>query len=81
MADNDRKPQWMDISCKPLDWQLSAVVQVLNSFLSSLPSLENLEIAVSRKDPQNEIDVTQWPELFHLFASVKEMTLASEGLV
>jgi len=81
MADNDRKPLWMVISCKPLDWQLSAAAQVLNSFLSSIPSLENLEIAVPRKDPQNEIDAAQWRELFHPFASVKEMTLASEDSV
>jgi len=50
----------LQISCKPLDWQLSALPQVLNSFLSSLSTLESLQIAVSRKDWQGEVEVIQW---------------------
>ena len=81
MPNNDREALRLEVSCEPLDWQLSAVVQVLNSFLFSLPTLESLEIAVSRKDWQAEIEVIQWQELLHLFTSVKDMTLRFEDSV
>jgi len=71
----------LQISCKPLDWQLSALPQVLNSFLSSLPTLESLQIAVDRDDWQGEIEAIQWRELLHPFTAVKEVTLESEDLV
>ncbi len=70
-------------SCKPLDWQLSAVAQVLNSFSSSLQALERLDIAVapSPKDWKDEIEVIQWREVLHPFTSVKTMTLRLEDSV
>ena len=64
-----------------MDWQLSAVAQVLSSFLSSLSTLESLEIAVDRDDWQGEIEVTQWLEVLHLFTFVKDMTLVWEDSV
>jgi hypothetical protein len=69
-----------------LDWQLSALVQVLDSFLSSLPALESLHIAVDRDDLQSEIEVgeievTQWRELLQSFTAIKNVTLESEELV
>ena len=75
------KPLKLRVSCKPLDWQLSAVAQVLNSLSSSLPTLESLEISVDRGDWQGDIEVTQWLELLHPFTSVKEMTLEGEDSV
>ena len=75
------KPLELSVSCKPLDWQLSAVAQVLNSLSSSLPTLETLEISVDRGDWQGDIEVTQWLELLHPFTSVKEMTLEGEDSV
>jgi len=69
------------ISCKPLDWQLSALPQFLNSFLSSLSTLESLEIAIDREDWQGEIDVIQWREFFHPFTPVKEISLKDEATV
>jgi len=77
----NREALRLEITCKPLDWQLSAVAQVLNSFLSSLPILEGLEIAVSRKDWQGEIEAIQWRELLQPFTSVKDMTLEFGGSV
>ena len=71
----------LDISCKPLDWQLSAVAQVLNSLSFSLPTLEFLKIVVDHDGWQGEIEVTQWLEFFHPFTSVMEMTLVGEGSV
>jgi len=44
MATNNREALQLQISCKPLDWQLSALAQVLNSLLSSFTTLECLEI-------------------------------------
>ena len=75
------EPLRLNISCEPLDWQLSAVAQVLNSLLSSLPTLETLKIAVDHDDWKSEIEVVQWLELFHPLTSVKEMTLVGEGSV
>jgi len=82
MANNDREVLRLAIICEPLDWQLSAVAQVLNSFSSSLPTLESLQIVVSRKDRQEEeIEVIQWREFLYPFTSVKYMGLESEDLV
>jgi hypothetical protein len=60
MSKNDREALHLEITCKPFDWQLSAqaIAQVLNSFLSSLLTLEILEIAVSREDWQDEIEAS-----------------------
>jgi len=74
-ADYDREALRLSISCKPLDWQLSALAQVLNLSLSSLQTVESLEIQVRRKDWQGEIEDIQWRELLHPFTSVKDMTL------
>jgi len=48
MAGDDRKTPSLQISCNPLDWQLAAVAEVLNSFLSFLPTLGTLGIAIYR---------------------------------
>ena len=63
------------ISCEPLDWQLSALAQVLDSFLSSLKTVEGLKIEVYDKNLQDEIEVIQWRELLRPFTSVKHVTL------
>ena len=56
MANNNREALDLEISCELLDWQLSAFTQVLNSLLSSLPTLESLEIVVSREDWKGKIE-------------------------
>ena len=81
MANNNQKAILLDISCQALDWQLSAVTQVLNSFLPSLPALESLEIAIDDEDWQGEIEDIQWREFLHLLTSVKKMTLEREDSV
>ena len=80
-GNNGRKALQFKITCKPLDWQLSAVAQVLNSSLYSLPTLESLEIAIDHEDWQGEIEVIQWREFLHPFTSAKKMTLVHEGSV
>ena len=81
IAIGDREALQLYILCKPLDWQLSAIAQVLGSFLSSLPTLESLDIEGIHKVWQDEIEVIQWRDFFHPFTSVKNMTLASENSV
>jgi len=81
MANNDVETLSLSISCKPLDWQLSALPQVLNSFLPSLSTLEYLDIVVSREDWQGQIEVIQWREFFHPFTPVKKMSLKYEASI
>ena len=81
MDDNDPRALNLCIFCKPLEWQLSVLAQVLNSFSSSLSTLESLEIATDHKDWQVEIEVIEWRELLHAFASVKKMSLKDEASV
>jgi len=81
MANNKKKALRLEIACKLLDWQLSALAQVLNPFLSSLPTLESLEIAIDHEDSQDEVEVIQWREFLHLFTSVKEMTVQPVGSI
>jgi hypothetical protein len=82
-ANDDSESLLLEISCKPLDWQLSALAQVLNSFLSSLQTVESLEleIRISHEGWQGEIEAIQWQEFFHPFRSVKKMTLVREDSV
>ena len=79
--EEDREALQLKISCEPLDWQLSAVAQVLNSFLTSLPTLESLEIAVYPNRWQGEIEDIQWREFLHPFAYVKKMSLEGEATI
>ena len=81
MADGHMAALQFVICCKSLGRQLSAIAQVLNSFLSSLPTLESLNITVSRESSQCEIEVIQWREFLHLFTAVKKVTLKSEHSV
>ena len=71
----------LEITCKPFDWQVSAVAQVLNSFLSSLLTLESLWIIACDGHWQGEIEVIQWREFLHPFTSVKDVNLESANLV
>jgi len=81
MANDGMETLSLSISCKPLDWQLSALPQVLNSFLPSLSTLESLEIAIDHEYWQDEIDVIQWQEFLHPFTSVKKMTLQDKASI
>ena len=80
-AHNDVEIRSLSILCNPLDRQLSALPQVLNSFLPSLSTLESLEIAIDHEDWQGEIEVIQWQEFLHPFTAVKKMTLKDEASV
>ena len=75
----------LSISCEPLDWQISSLVQVYNTSFPPLPMLEHLDIDIYNGldlllEWQDDMDDTQWLELLHLFTSVKDLDL-SEDLV
>jgi hypothetical protein len=81
MTNKNREALRLEITCTPLDWQLSAVAQVLSSFLSTPPALENLEITITHKNWHVEIEAIQWQEFLHPFTFVKKMTLMNKDSV
>ena len=71
----------LEISCPKLDWQLSALAQVCNSCLPTLPSLERLSICEYQYSPllwQDDVENTQWLELLQPFATVKNLYLSKK---
>jgi len=73
------------ISCKPVDWQISSLVQVCSTSFPPIPTLERLDIDIetdpdSPLERQDDMEDTQWLDLLHPFTSVKDLAL-SEGSV
>ena len=76
-------PTWADesytlkISCKELDWQLSALAQVLTSFFPSICAVEHLYMYETPPSPQwrDDIENMQWLEVFEPFTAVKNIYL------
>ncbi len=70
----------LSISCKPLDWQISSLVQVCSTSFPPIATLEFLSIHIQkdRDSPlkwQDDMENTQWLDLLHLFTSVKNLNL------
>jgi F-box-like len=65
----------LEISCGPSDWQLSSLAQICDSALSPLPTLEHLEIYDDRGHWESNTDNSQWLEVSHPFALVKDLFL------
>jgi hypothetical protein len=68
------------IVCKPSDWQLSSLAQVCDSALSPLPTLENLEIYISRSW-KHDVENAQWLDLLNPFTSIKDLLLYDESIL
>jgi len=74
------------IRCRKLEWQLSSLSQVCNSVLLVLSALGmeylNLGPNFSRAYPLpiklDDMDNTQWLEILHPFANVKDLHLSEE---
>ena len=66
----------LGIMCEEPDWQLSSVTQVCNEHFSLLSQVEQLDI---RETPsmvlagKNEVDSSQWLELFRPFSAVRSL--------
>jgi hypothetical protein len=69
---------YIEVSCKQLDWQMSSLAQICD-YISLLGCVEQLEIRTSPLSPSrtNDLDSTQWLELFHPFSGVKVLRMAS----
>jgi hypothetical protein len=69
------------ISCRELDWQVSSLEHICTSCLPPLSSTEDLYIYEhpdSQRDWQDNIESTQWLELLHPFATVKNLHLSKK---
>ena len=66
----------LQISCRQSDWQLSSLVQVCSSTVLQplIPVMERLYILENGSlDWQDDIENSQWLELFHPFTAVKDL--------
>jgi F-box-like len=73
----------ISISCTQTDWQLSSLAQICNSSFpySSHSLLECLVICEDRRwkpDWQDDMENTQWLELFQPFTAVKDLYLSKD---
>ena len=69
------------ISCKPSDWQLSSLAQVIGSSIPPHSTLEHLELREDLYRPQrwqDDIENAQWLEILRPFTSVKHLILCGE---
>ena len=70
----------LGISCRPSDWQLSSLTQLIGSSIPSLPALEHLNIFedCGPLHWQDDIENSQWLELLRPFTSVKDLVLSGQ---
>ena len=71
----------VEVSCRALDWQVSALGQVCTSCLPPLSALEDLSIYGNvswRPDPHNNTETAQWLELLRPFSDVKVLYLSEK---
>jgi hypothetical protein len=69
------------VSCKELHWQISSLAQVCTSSLPPLSTVEHLYVHKPQHMQQNwqdDVEVTQWLELFHPFTAVENLYLSED---
>ena len=66
---------YLGASCRRLDWQLSFVTQILSQLFPLLSSVAKLTFITHLEMPtgKEDVDPTQWLELFQLFTYVREI--------
>lgn len=66
---------YLATSCRRLDWQLSFVTQILSQLSPLLSSVAKLTFITHLEMPtgKEDVDPTQWLELFQLFTHVEEI--------
>ena len=77
----ESEPLTLAISCRPSDWQLSSLAQVIGSSIPPLPTLERLELRDDHYFPQywqDDIENAQWLEILRPFTSVKDLVLSGQ---
>src|SRR5205807_1143894 len=72
--------QELEISCRPSDWQLSSLAQLIRSSIPPLPVLGRLELCdhYSPQHWQDSIENAQWLELLRPFIFVKDLVLRGQ---
>ena len=72
-----------ETSCRRLDWQLSFVTQILGHLPPLLSRVVHVTIETNQGIPtgKEDVDSTQWRELFHSFTHVKEVRVVEAELV
>ena len=71
----------MGFICRQTDWQLSSLANVCNSSFPLIPTVEHLYIEDDnffRSDWQDDIENSQWLEVLHPFATVKNLYISRE---
>ena len=71
-------------SCRRLDWQLSFITQISSELSPLLSGIYTFSISRTQADvlpTLEDVDSTQWLELFRLFTHVKEVTVFEQGLL
>jgi hypothetical protein len=68
----------LEISCRPLDRQLSSLAQVFYSALSHLHIFEHLQIIGFRGHWKDGMGNAQWLEVLHPFTSAKDLILSRD---
>jgi hypothetical protein len=70
------------ILCEGLDWQVDSIAQICTHLLPLCSSVDSLDVLWSSYDPLgvrlDELDPTQWIELFSSFTSVQELVIPGE---
>ena len=71
----------LEIKCEQIDWQLSSLVQICNSLFTQahIHTVERLYIFDSehfRLNGQDDTENSQWLELLHPFATVKDLYIS-----
>jgi hypothetical protein len=67
---------WLEIRCEEPDWQLSSVTQVCGEHFPLLSQVELLDICETLSMElagKNEVDSSQWLELFRPFSAVRSL--------
>jgi hypothetical protein len=71
----------LEISCQEVDWQLSSLVQMCDQLHNLVSGVEWLDLAEKRilqPNLQDDVDHTQWLELFQTFPALNTLRLAKE---
>ena len=67
----------INVSCYPLDWQVSSMAQIFNSLSQTLSTVENLALE-NMVQEHNEVDRTEWHNLLRSFSYVKTLRVDKE---
>jgi hypothetical protein len=69
----------LQISCEPLDWQLSSISQMCDHFFPFLSSIQDLRVdTAERSSGKGDVDVDQWLEIMRGFDGTKDLQVTGE---